>query len=177
MVDLFEGQPSDVESIITKLRQSPTGPKGAQETLDLATEVGAVGNHLVLDGEAILQNLQIVQDRNGLEIRESLANGGLDFDIEMETGTGKTYVYLRTVFELARRYNFTKFVILVPSVPIKEGVATSVRLMGEHFKDLYSIPFDFSVYSGDSAEEVQSFATSTNVQIMLMTIQSLRGDK
>lgn len=177
VVDLFEGQPRDVESIITKLRQSPTGPKGAQEALVLAIEVGAVGNNLVLDDDAILQNLQMVQDRNGLEIRESLADGGLDFDIEMETGTGKTYVYLRTVFELAKRYNFTKFVILVPSVPIKEGVATSIRLMRDHFKDLYSIPFDFSVYSGDSAEEVQSFATSTNVQIMLMTIQSLRGDK
>ncbi len=177
VVDLFEGQPSDVESIVTKLRQQPTKATGAQETLDLSTEVGAVGNNLVLDDEAILQNLQMVQDRNGLEIRDSLADGGLDFDIEMETGTGKTYVYLRTVFELAKRYNFTKFVILVPSVPIKEGVATSVRLMRQHFKDLYSIPFDFSVYSGESAEEVQSFATSTNLQIMLMTIGSLRGDK
>lgn len=177
VVDLFEGQPSDVESLVTRLRQQASRAGDDQEALDLSIEVGAVGNNLVLDDEAILQNLQAVQDRNGLEIRESLAEDNLDFDIEMETGTGKTYVYLRTIFELAKRYNFTKFVILVPSVPIKEGVATSVRLMREHFKDLYSTPFDFSVYSGDSAEEVQSFATSTNLQIMLMTIGSLRGDK
>ncbi len=175
VVDVFEGQPSDVESLVTRLR--PTKAGHDQETLDLAAEVGAVGNNLVLDDNAILQNLQAVQDRNGLEIRESLADDSFDFDIEMETGTGKTYVYLRTVLELTKRYNFTKFVILVPSVPIKEGVATSVRLMREHFKNLYSIPFDFSVYSGEAAEEVQSFATSTNPQIMLMTIGALRGDK
>lgn len=176
IVDLFEGQPQDVESIVTKLRQQPVA-QGAQEALDLATEVGAVGNNLALDDGAILQNLQVVQDRNGLEVRDSLAESSLDFDVEMETGTGKTYVYLRTVFELAKKYNFTKFVIIVPSVAIKEGVATSVRLMRQHFIDLYSIPFDFSIYSGAAAEEVQSFATSTNVQIMLMTIDSLRGDK
>ena len=74
----------------------------------------------------------------------------------METGTGKTYVYLRTIFELAKAYSFTKFVILVPSVAIREGVISSIELMREHFKDLYpESPFDFTVYSGKSAEEVQ----------------------
>ena len=110
----------------------------------MADEVGAVGNNLLLDDSAVLQNLQSVQDRNGLEVPPELAGGALDFDIEMETGTGKTYVYLRTIFELAKAYNFTKFVILVPSVAIKEGVTTSVRLMRQHFRDLYPAqPFDF----------------------------------
>jgi type III restriction enzyme len=96
----------------------------------------------------------------------------------METGTGKTYVYLRTIFELSEKYNFKKFIILVPRVAIREGVSTSIRLMKQHFRDLYpGQPFDFSVYSGASAEEVQSFATSTNVQILVMTIDSIRGDK
>jgi type III restriction enzyme len=95
----------------------------------------------------------------------------------METGTGKTYVYLRTIFELSKKYNFTKFIILVPSVAIKEGVATSIRLMKDHFTELYSIPFDSFTYSGKSSEEVQAFATSTNVQIMVMTIDSVKGDK
>ena len=139
--------------------------------------MGAIGNNLVLDTSTILHNLQLVQDRNGLEVADELAGGALDFDIEMETGTGKTYVYLRTIFELAKRYNFTKYVILVPSVAIKEGVTSSIRLMKKHFEELYAIPFDPSVYSGSSAEEVQSFATSTSVQILVMTIDSLRGDK
>lgn len=181
VVDLFDGQPQDAEKLATRLqgRMPETDPESqASLDLDLRQEVGAVGNKLVLDHDSVLKNLQEVQDRNGLPVSEELADDALDFDIEMETGTGKTYVYLRTIFELAQRYNFSKFVILVPSVAIREGVNTSIELMREHFRKLYpALPFDASVYSGQTAEEVQSFATSTNVQIMVMTIDSVRGDK
>ena len=180
VVDLFDGQPKDAEKLVTTLRSAAVLPESDQAALDidLTQEVGAVGNSLVLDRDLILANLQRVQDRNGLEVASSLAGDALDFDIEMETGTGKTYVYLRTMFDLAVRYNFTKFVILVPSVAIREGVSTSIRLMREHLENLYKpqgITFDASIYSGKSAEEVQSFATSTNVQILIMTIDSIRG--
>jgi type III restriction enzyme len=181
VVDLFDGQPKDAEKLVTTLRGAAVLPDSDQAELeiDLAQEIGAVGNSLVLDHDLILANLQRVQDRNGLEVAPKLYDEALDFDIEMETGTGKTYVYLRTIFDLAVRYNFTKFVILVPSVAIREGVSTSVRLMQEHFKKLYTpqgITFDASIYSGKSAEEVQPFATSTNVQILIMTIDSIRGN-
>ena len=176
VVDLFEGQPNDV-SALTSTLSSKIDEIGNQAVLDIVSEVGAVGNRLVLDDTTLLHNLQSVQDRNGLEVADSLAGTGLDFDIEMETGTGKTYVYLRTIFELSRKYNFTKFIILVPSVAIKEGVTSSIKLMRKHFDELYAIPFDPNVYSGSSADEVQSFATSTSVQILVMTIDSLRGDK
>lgn len=181
VVDLFDGQPKDAEKLVTTLRGAAVLPESDQAALDidLTQEVGAVGNSLVLDRDLILANLQRVQDRNGLEVGPSLAGDALDFDIEMETGTGKTYVYLRTIFDLAVRYNFTKFVVLVPSVAIREGVSTSIRLMREHFENLYKpqgITFDASIYSGKSAEEVQSFATSTNVQILIMTIDSIRGN-
>lgn len=176
VVDLFEGQPADADALETMLEGALPTP-GDQQAFDIAGEVGAVGNNLLLDEEALLQNLQAVQDRNGLEIVSELTGGALDFDIEMETGTGKTYVYLRTIFELAQRYNFRKFVILVPSTPIKEGVSTSIELMTKHFQDLYAEPFNPSVYSGQSAEEVQSFATSTMVEIMVMSIHALRGTK
>ena len=80
--------------------------------LDLSQEVGAVGNRLVLDSDTVLADLQRVQDKNGLEVASKLFDdSALDFDIEMETGTGKTYVYLRTVFELAAKYDFTKFAV------------------------------------------------------------------
>ena len=182
VVDLFDGQPRDAEKLETMLRGQVAAVDATENTaldLDLAQEVGAVGNRLVLDRDTMLANLQRVQDKNGLEVASKLFDdSALDFDIEMETGTGKTYVYLRTIFELAAQYNFTKFVILVPSVAIREGVNTSIRLMRSHFEDLYrkrNITFDSSVYSGKTAEEVQSFATSTNVQIMVMTIDSIRG--
>lgn len=183
VVDLFDGQPKDAEKLETTLRGQVAAldeTENAALDLDLSQEVGAVGNRLVLDRDTVLANLQRVQDKNGLEVASKLFDdSALDFDIEMETGTGKTYVYLRTIFELAERYNFTKFVILVPSVAIREGVNTSIRLMRSHFEDLYkkrNITFDSSVYSGKTAEEVQSFATSTNVQIMVMTIDSIRGN-
>ncbi|MBC9944179.1 DEAD/DEAH box helicase family protein [Leucobacter sp. cx-328] len=187
VVDLLDGQPKDAEQFKTTLRGKlavPTPIDDGQAAFEfsedeLAQEVGAVGNSLVLDEDTVLANLQRVQDRNGLEVVPKLRTETLDFDIEMETGTGKTYVYLRTIFELADKYNFTKFVILVPSVAIREGVSASIRQMRKHFEDLYKkrdITFDSMVYSGKSAEEVQSFATSTNVQIMIMTIDSVRGN-
>lgn len=178
LVKLFDGQPKDAEALVSTLRGSAGLKDQAEQSaldMDMTQEIGAVGNNLVLDKATILQNLQAVQDKNGLEVIPALASDALDFDIEMETGTGKTYVYLRTIFELAKAYNFTKFVILVPSTAIKEGVATSIKLMHQHFRELYPAqPFDWFVYDGSSPESVQPFATSTSLQIMVMTIGSIR---
>ena len=183
VTDLFDGQPADTDQLLTSLQylppqQTPNLPDvGGQEALDICEEIGAYGNNLVLDEDTIVENLQIVQDRNGLEINESLVDG-LQFDIEMETGTGKTYVYLRTAFELATKYKFNKYIILVPSVAIREGVKTSIQLMREHFRHLYpQINMDYTVYSGDRAEDVRDFATATSLQFLVMTIDSIRGDK
>jgi type III restriction enzyme len=176
VVDLFDGQPQNSYSLQSTL--SAVFPaSGAQAAIEMVSEVGAVGNNLLLGSSTILENLQKIQDRNGLEIVSEFIDGSFDFDIEMETGTGKTYVYLRTIFELAKKYNFTKFIILVPSVAIKEGVTRSIKDMTKHFQELYARPYDATVYSGNSAEEVQSFATSTSVQILIMTIQAITGDK
>ena len=184
VTDLFDGQPADADQLVTTFRLLPSDPAlsdqgevSGQVSMDIAAEVGAVGNNLVLDEDTILANLQRVQDRNGLESAQTLTDG-LHFDVEMETGTGKTYVYLRTAFELAKRYRFTKFIILVPSVAIREGVKTSIDLMREHFRHLYpEINMDASVYSGKRAEEVRDFASATSLQFLVMTIDSLRGDK
>lgn len=179
VVGLFDGQPKDSAQLFTTLEKANFREEdpGSFVDFDFSQEVGAIGNNVILDTQVILENLQRVQDQNGLEVQASLALDVLDFDIEMETGTGKTYVYLRTIFELARNYNFTKFIILVPSVAIREGVSTSIRIMREHFRGLYPTqPFDAAIYSGKTAEEVESFATSTNIQILIMTIDSIRGD-
>lgn len=182
VTDLFDGQPADADQLVTKLEDySPNPaldiPGVAPDALDLSVEIGAYGNNLVLDEETIAANLRRVQDRNGLEVNDTLVDG-LQFDIEMETGTGKTYVYLRTAFELASKYRFNKFIILVPSVAIREGVKTSIQLMREHFRQLYpQINMDYNVYSGDRAEDVRDFATATSLQFLVMTIDSIRGDK
>ncbi|WP_073983736.1 DEAD/DEAH box helicase family protein [Actinomyces bouchesdurhonensis] len=183
VTDLFDGQPADADQLLNRLQYRPPQQPldlpdfGDQEAFDVFLEIGAYGNNLVLDEDTVLENLQVVQDRNGLEINDGLVDG-LQFDIEMETGTGKTYVYLRTAFELATKYKFNKYIILVPSVAIREGVKTSIQLMREHFRHLYpQINMDYTVYSGDRAEDVRDFATATSLQFLVMTIDSIRGDK
>ena len=92
----------------------------------------------------------------------------------METGTGKTYVYLRTIFELNKRYGFTKFVIVVPSVAIKEGVYKSLQITEEHFKGLYAgMPFDYFLYDSSKLGQVRNFATSPQIQIMVVTVGAI----
>jgi type III restriction enzyme len=92
----------------------------------------------------------------------------------METGTGKTYVYLRTVLELNKRYGFTKFVIVVPSVAIKEGVYKSLKITEEHFKGLYAgVPYDYFPYDSAKLGQVRNFATSAQIQIMVVTVGAI----
>jgi type III restriction enzyme len=105
----------------------------------------------------------------------------LDFTVEMETGTGKTYVYLRTVFELNQRYGFTKFVVVVPSVAIKEGVNKTLQITREHFEGLYpgAKGYEFFQYDSDKLGQVRNFATSPNIQIMVITVGAINkfGDE
>ena len=143
-----------------------------QMGLGLAESELGIGNRLSLLDEDLLKNLNAVQLRNGLALSPKLESG--DFTVEMETGTGKTYVYLRTLFELNQKFGFTKFVIVVPSVAIKEGVYKSLQIMAPHFKTLYAgVPFDYFIYDSEKLGQVRNFATSSHMQIMVMTIQSI----
>lgn len=94
--------------------------------------IDGIANRLILSEDQILNNLQIVQSENQIPISKSLA--GMNFSVEMETGTGKTYVYLRTIYELYKQYVFKKFVIVVPSVAIREGVLKNLEITHEHFQ-------------------------------------------
>ena len=92
----------------------------------------------------------------------------------METGTGKTYVYLRTLFELNKRYGFSKFVIVVPSVAIKEGVYKSLQITEQHFRSLYAgTPVEFFLYDTASLGQVRNFATSPDIQVMVVTVGAI----
>ena len=164
--DLFKGQ----ETCRTEF--TVTSDVGLQLRLPgMENELG-IGNRLHLLDDEILANLGEVQLRNGLRPSPSLASG--DFTVEMETGTGKTYVYLRTIFELNRRYGFTKFVIVVPSVAIKEGVYKTLQITEEHFRTLYAnVPFDYFLYDSAKLGQVRTFATSPNIQIMVVTVGAI----
>jgi type III restriction enzyme len=172
IADVFEGQPADVEMFSTALKTQAI--RGTQT--GLFNEIGAVGNNLMLDEDSILENVRAIQDDNGIEPAERL--DGMNFSVEMETGTGKTYVYLRTALELSKRYGFNKFIIIVPSIAIKEGVRSSIEAMRDHFRfEAGYDPYEAMVYDGKSPEVVQSFATSTMTQFMIMTIDAIRGNR
>lgn len=149
-----------------------------------------VSNNWGIDRETLISNIKQIQsrtrtDRVGrvknvipeqLRISEDAPDSLIDFSVEMETGTGKTYVYLRTVLELYRRYRLSKFIIVVPSIAIREGVLGSLRLMEAHFKDLYpDVQYDSYVYSSKNLTKIRQFATSNHLQIMVMNIQAFNS--
>ncbi len=165
--DIFRGQ-EICQSVFTVTKEFGGGqlPMAGMET-DLG-----IGNRLQLLDDEILVNLNDVQLRNGLTPSTTLSSG--DFTVEMETGTGKTYVYLRTIFELNQRYGFTKFIIVVPSVAIKEGVYKTLQITEEHFRALYAnVPFQYFSYDSTRPGQVRSFATSPNIQIMVVTVGAI----
>ncbi len=174
--DVFIGQTAK-QSLFTVAaltdEQMTLGFGGESQQLTLGQ---GIGNRLMLDREDLLRNIRAVQLRHGLPQSGSLGND-LNLDIEMETGTGKTYVYLRTLLELNKAYGFTKFIIVVPSVAIKEGVKKTIDITREHFRGLYSnVNYDAFVYDGKHIEKIRDFATSNDIQIMVITINSFQND-
>ena len=168
--DLFRGQEQcRTEFTVTMKAPAALDP---QMTLGIAQSDLGIGNRLTLLDDELRQNLVTIQLRNGLKPSATLASG--DFTVEMETGTGKTYVYLRTVFELNKRYGFTKFVIVVPSVAIKEGVYKTLQMTADHFRSLYTgTPYDYFIYDSEKLGQVRNFATSSQIQIMLVTVGAI----
>jgi type III restriction enzyme len=162
-LDLFEGQP--LASGAFEIRLDPTSDTGG-----LFTELGS-GNLRTLDDDDVFANVRKVQQRNGIPPGEALA--GMNFSVEMETGTGKTYVYLRTIHELHRRHGFTKFIVVVPSVAIREGVMTSLRMTQEHFGTVFgNVPVDCWVYDSRQVSRLRQFAATTTLQILVINIDA-----
>jgi type III restriction enzyme len=178
VVDLFAGQPC----------------VSAGLTFGAESGLAAVPNHLDLSENDLLANLRAVQTRNGIAPDTALAmlEGPLDgapngngagaarfanFSIEMETGTGKTYVYLRTILELARRYGLRKYIIVAPSVAIREGVLKTLEMTREHLRGLYdNLPYRYDVYDAANIARVRGLALSNQVEIMVMTLASFNRD-
>jgi len=137
---------------------------------------GGIGNRLRLGEEQILENVRTIQKKNELAISDKL--DGMNFSVEMETGTGKTYVYLRTIYELNKKYGFKKFVIVVPSIAIREGVLKNLEITFEHFQNLYEkTPVNFDVYDSRRVSNLRNFAVNNNVQILVINIDSFAKDE
>ena len=138
ITDLFKGQEECKTEFTLSVQPTPIQAK----ITDSVPEIG-IGNEKKISDEELLNNLNEIQERNSLLVNSSLKPLSDDelspsFSIDMETGTGKTYVYLRSIFELNKLYGFTKFIIVVPSIAIKEGVYKSLKITEEHFRSLYA---------------------------------------
>ncbi|MBW6460474.1 MAG: DEAD/DEAH box helicase family protein [Bacteroidales bacterium] len=136
-----------------------------------------LGNRLTLPEEQILSNVKSIQGRN--EIKEVVNElQGLNFSVEMETGTGKTYVYLRTIYELNKLYGFKKFVIVVPSIAIREGVLKNLQITHEHFQSLYDkAAISFDVYDSRKVSHLRGFASANSIQILIINIDAFAKDE
>ena len=165
VADVFDGQPLGQ----TSFEVNSSMPNGVVLT------TRGVGNNLVLTDEQLLANVHKAQEANDIERVPALQ--GREFSVEMETGTGKTYVYLRTVFELNKRYGFKKFIIVVPSVAIREGVLKSLAITRDHFAALYdNTPFVSFVYDSRRLGTVRQFSDSNHIQVMVINIQAFVKD-
>ena len=175
-IDLFDGQPLNNSDFQISFETKGNGLFGSLTQTDLG-----LGNFLVIDRDTIRQNLQRVQERNALSVDNELlpvdysttAPAPLNFSVEMETGTGKTYVYLRTIFELNKKYGFKKFIIVVPSVAIREGVLKNLEITEEHFKALYNnVEYEYRVYDAKRVSHLRQFAMSNQIQILVINIDA-----
>lgn len=163
VVGIFEGQPPD---------------RGDFDFLfgDALFQETGIGNRLALSEEQILENVRFVQTANGLPVSDTL--DGMNFSVEMETGTGKTYVYLRAIYELNRKYGFKKFVIVVPSIAVREGVLKNLEITFDHFQNLYDrIPVNYLVYDSKRVSSLRNFSDNNNIQILVINIDSFAKDE
>ncbi len=166
-VDAFDGQPMAQGEY--EIRFDAVGG-------DLLSDMG-VGNNLVIGDERLVENIQRIQKGNQIQPRVEDLSHGMNFSVEMETGTGKTYVYLRSIYELNKTYGFKKFVIVVPSVAIREGVLKNIQLTEEHFRVIYgNVPIDYWVYDSKQVSRLRGYANSNQLQILIINIDAFNKD-
>jgi len=185
ITELFDSQPQGAPEYAVINVGSMDGLFAGQDRSELG-----LGNRLLLAEDKLRENLRTVQTRNDIEVLDpavapeawELFDGPANqpracphFSVEMETGTGKTYVYLRTIFELSRRYGFQKFIIVVPSVAIREGVLKNIEITADHFRALYNnLSFEHFVYDAKKVNRLRQFATSNTLQILIINIDAFR---
>ncbi|MCM1100790.1 MAG: DEAD/DEAH box helicase family protein [Clostridium sp.] len=140
--------------------------------------MGFANARVALDYSQLLENIRKMQTRNNIKLSDSITSGGMgscSLDVEMETGTGKTYVYIKTMFELNKQYGWSKFIVVVPSIAIREGVRKSFETMQEHFMEYYGKKARFFVYDSKNLAEIDNFSQSADINVMIINIQAFNA--
>jgi len=170
VVDVFKGQ--------EKLQSNFTVLAPTDQSIGYDADLGYSNKFNLLEKQ-LVDNTQAIQLKNGLRLSkpQDIDKNDLHYSIEMETGTGKTYVFTKSIFELNKRYGFKKFIIVVPSVSIREGINKSLELTDDHFKKVFeNVPYKYFIYDSSNLSQVRDFATSDQIRIMIINIQAFAQD-
>ena len=172
VVDCFTGQPPASAEAISYRIDPGQAKKGTE---GLFSDSGFKNADLALADLALLDNIQQVQRSQNLPVSETLVKtkvARINLDVEMETGTGKTYCYIKTIFELNRCYGWSKFIIVVPSIAIREGVAKSLEITAEHFLETYQKKARFFIYNSKQLHHLESFSSDAGINVMVINVQA-----
>ena len=184
VADVFKGQPYVERTKYTmdmgvrpQTAQMSLFDSGAGATIFEEDDVGFANNRIELSSSMLLDNIRNIQSIANIKESDTLSHnlGAVDLDVEMETGTGKTYVYIKTMFELNKRYGFSKFIVVVPSIAIREGVKKSFEMTQEHFMDSYGKKARFFIYNSKKLDEIEQFSSSSAINVMIINIQAFNS--
>ncbi|MFX0561139.1 type III restriction-modification system endonuclease [Tepidibacillus infernus] len=176
IVDCFEGQPNDLSRFTLDRGRRQKPEQMVMDDLANAEQanIGFKNNAIQLIDQEILKNIQTVQRKNGLKISEKL-EGKYNLTIEMETGTGKTYTYIRTMFELYQKYGWSKFIVVVPSIAIREGVLKTFQITEDHFMSEYGTKARYFVYNSKQLHHIEKFAGDAGINVMIINSQAFNA--
>ena len=186
VVRVFDGQHySDGVSYIRDLgeQESVMPPQNGQLSMfpdpqltfdDVLDDTGYKNENLRPNADELLQNIRTIQSENNIRLSDHLVRelGCCSLDVEMETGTGKTYVYIKTMFELNKRYGWSKFIVVVPSIAIREGVKKSFEITTDHFMELYHKKARFFIYNSSNLNQLDAFSSDSGINVMIINTQA-----
>lgn len=140
-------------------------------------DIGFENANIVVPEEQLLDNIRTIQRESNIKVSESLAktHGRLALDVEMETGTGKTYVYIKSIFELNKKYGWSKFIVIVPSIAIREGIKKSFEITAGHFMEYYSKKARFFIYNSGKLQDIDTFSSSATINVMIINAQAFNA--
>lgn len=180
VADCFAGQPKS-DGVTYRIDPGKTGSLSSggqtQSGFDFS-QSGFKNRELVLTKDQILANIQAIQQRQNLPQSTSLYSDkvcAVNLDIEMETGTGKTYCYIKTMFELNQRYGWSKFIVVVPSIAIREGVYKSFEITAEHFMEQYNKRVRFFIYNSKQLHHLEQFSSDGGINVMIINVQAFNA--
>ncbi len=175
VADCFKGQPPASKEAASYRPDPGKARKGVE---DLYAGAGFRNAELQISEADVLENIQAVQRGQNLPVSEALVKtkvSRFNLDVEMETGTGKTYVYIKTIFELNQRYGWSKFIIVVPSIAIREGVYKSLQITADHFLESYGKKARFFIYNSKQLHQLESFSSDSGINVMVINVQAFNA--